>query len=528
MANPRRFRNLSRPNADIVLASAELGAMARRARAETMAELRASASPAALDRAARADRPDWSGYPEDADDIGLIVYQPDQPGADPIIVESKEELARILSEQFGAAGPNDPPDLADGTGGDTEDLRQAAMAELDKMIGLQSVKDSLSEIAAEIRARKAKDFLEVGPGLDANDVSGMHFLFTGNPGTGKTTVARILGQYLHSIGALDSGHVVEVDRTDLVGQYVGHSDAQTKAKIQEALGGILLVDEAYALAKPDDDSKDYGKDVINALNKAMEDHRDNLCVIFTGYKKPMEQFLKANEGLKSRVTHFIDFPDYEVPELMQIFDMRLERENLTVTDGAHEEIERVLTNEKESSQESFGNARLVRKLVDKIVKAQAARLDRDGTLDAVEKLERALLEAQQAEERRREAEEEGKKHEEGLDDGFGGGDPNGPPALPAPDLDAGDSASAPRKDSGMGAMLEQIEALKAAMTTVTAEDVRNAAKVLGELTNAADKAAENDKPPIGFSVTKEHREGWRKWQEAQQKKRANKGPAPGI
>ncbi len=379
-------------------------------------------------------------------------------------------------------------------------LKKEALAELDGMIGLGTVKDAMSEIAAELRAQKAKESLEVKPKLGKDDVPGMHFMFSGNPGTGKTTVARILGKYLYSIGALEKGHVVEVDRTKLLSDHIGSGDKMTAEKIREAMGGILLVDEAYSLVKKGDKGgKDFGNDVINAINKAMEDHRDELCVIFTGYEEPMNEFLKGNEGLKSRITHFIDFPDYTVPELDKIFDLRMSKENLDLSAGAREAVTTFLGEEKASHKESFGNSRLVRNLVNKIVKAQSLRLEKEGTLDAVEQLEIALLEAQQ-------------KIDEARDRGEDV--PEDAPEIP------GGNGAAPTP--GPSVIMDRIEQLKAALTSVTAADIKVAAEKLRAGPDAKKPGGSDERYPMGFIISKDMADRAERWE----KRNAGKGPQP--
>jgi len=183
--------------------------------------------------------------------------------------------------------------------------------ELSQIVGLQPVKDYILSLEDNFKIQQ----LRRERGLKADSPS-MHMIFTGNPGTGKTTVARIVSRYLKAIGVLEGGQLVEVTRGDLVGQYVGHTAPLTQKAIQSALGGVLFIDEAYSLYRGKDDS--FGLEAIDTLVKGMEDHRDDLVVILAGYSREMEEFLTANSGLRSRFPNIIEFPDYTAGELVEI------------------------------------------------------------------------------------------------------------------------------------------------------------------------------------------------------------------
>ena len=204
---------------------------------------------------------------------------------------------------------------------------QQALADLDAFIGLESVKELVREVQAfvEIQQRRSKARLATEP-------MALHMIFKGNPGTGKTTVARIFGRMFEAMGVLPKGHLVECERADLVGEYIGHTAQKTREQIRQALGGILFIDEAYSLARGGE--KDFGKEAIDTLVKAMEDKKDQLVLILAGYRREMELFLQTNPGLRSRFPIQIDFPDYKTAELIQIADLMLKQREYRLTEGA--------------------------------------------------------------------------------------------------------------------------------------------------------------------------------------------------
>jgi stage V sporulation protein K len=200
-------------------------------------------------------------------------------------------------------------------------------------------------------------------------------IFKGNPGTGKTTVARILGKLFKEIGVLPKGHLVEVERADMVGEFIGHTAQKTREQIKKALGGILFIDEAYSLARGGE--KDFGKEAIDALVKGMEDHRDNLVLILAGYQDEMDWFIESNPGLRSRFPVHLSFPDYSTSELLDIADLMLQKKQYELSGGAREELRFVIERELKCHENS-GNARLVRNLIEKAIRKQAVRLLQDG------------------------------------------------------------------------------------------------------------------------------------------------------
>lgn len=240
------------------------------------------------------------------------------------------------------------------------------METLNKLIGLKTIKHDVLELTDFVRIQKMRK----DAGLHSVPVS-LHLVFTGNPGTGKTTVARILAKLYQQIGVLSKGQLVEVDRSGLVAGYVGQTAIKTQEQIAKALGGVLFIDEAYALAQKDDA---FGQEAIDTLLKAMEDHRDDLVVIVAGYTKPMEKFINSNPGLKSRFNKYIEFPDYTVDELEAIFDMNCAKYDYEVEEDAKKHIREMIVSRKLTKTENFANAREVRNLFEEIITNQARRV----------------------------------------------------------------------------------------------------------------------------------------------------------
>lgn len=321
----------------------------------------------------------------------------ESPGADSSLVASAQaHLDRIASERSPqetpkqsvtpkkpAPAPRAPqrrrPRTKPSAGSDTGSGNTTAagtvsvegeFAELERMIGLNTVKAAVRSYAnfIENQQRRKASGLKVAP-------RSYHLVFIGRPGTGKTTVARLLGHILAALGVLEHGKVVEVARADLVGEYVGHTAIKTNKVIDSALGGLLFIDEAYTLVQDSAGFNDgYGREAIDTLMKRMEDDRDKFVLIAAGYEQPMKRFLDSNPGLRSRFDETIAFPDYAPAELLQVLESLVESQDYELTPAATTKAASILEQAWQTRDESFGNARLVRNLFEDATRAQSDRL----------------------------------------------------------------------------------------------------------------------------------------------------------
>jgi probable Rubsico expression protein CbbX len=236
----------------------------------------------------------------------------------------------------------------------------------EESVGLAPVKSRIREIAALLLIDKLRRNLGI---TSANP--GLHMSFTGSPGTGKTTVGLKMADILYQLGYITKGHLLTVTRDDLVGQYIGHTAPKTKEVLKKAMGGVLFIDEAYYLYKPDNE-RDYGAEAIEILLQVMENQRDELVVILAGYKEPMDKFYESNPGLSSRIANHIDFPDYSVEELLQIAKIMLDDQQYKLTVQAEIALSKYIQKRKEKPL--FANARSVKNALDRARMRQANRI----------------------------------------------------------------------------------------------------------------------------------------------------------
>jgi probable Rubsico expression protein CbbX len=262
-----------------------------------------------------------------------------------------------------------------------ETAYEEVLTRLDReLIGLAPVKTRIREIASLLLI----DRMRRSVGLSAMPPS-LHMCFTGNPGTGKTTVALRMAEILHRLGYVRKGHMVAVTRDDLVGQYIGHTAPKTKEVLKRAMGGVLFIDEAYYLYKAENE-RDYGQETLEILLQVMENNRDDLVVILAGYKDRMDDFFKMNPGMSSRIAHHIDFPDYNVEELAKIAGLMLDQQQYEFTNEARELFHEYIA--RRMQQPFFANARSVRNALDRARLRQANRLVKAGGGLRVEDLKR--------------------------------------------------------------------------------------------------------------------------------------------
>jgi SpoVK/Ycf46/Vps4 family AAA+-type ATPase len=293
---------------------------------------------------------------------GNDIYSVDIVFMDQIIATVPFEVAEVFVDEKDVprTGIKTKNKLSERPIKTAETAFDSVIHELDELIGLDSIKKKVKEYTTYlnfIKLRKEK-------GFEDSDKINLHAVFTGNPGTGKTTVAKMLGKIYQELGLLSKGHVVEADRSDLVAEYIGQTAPKTKEVIKKARGGILFIDEAYALARKNDDSKDFGKEAIEILLKEMSDGDGDLAIIVAGYPDEMSSFLESNPGLKSRFNMYYDFPDYTPQDLMLIADYTAQKRAIIFNPEARELLYKKLVDSYRERDKTFGNARYVNSLID--------------------------------------------------------------------------------------------------------------------------------------------------------------------
>jgi probable Rubsico expression protein CbbX len=277
--------------------------------------------------------------------------------------------------------PADPPPVADIDAAYRASNIQSLLDDLDgQLVGLAPVKTRIREIAALLLVARLREQMAL-----STDRPTLHMSFTGRPGTGKTTVAVRMAKILHHLGYVRKGHLVVATRDDLVGQYVGHTAPKTKEVVKRAMGGVLFIDEAYYLYRPENE-RDYGQEAIEMLLQVMENQRDDLVVVLAGYRERMETFFQSNPGFRSRVAHHIDFPDYSLDELMAIAELMVSQQQYAFDEPSRRAFREYL--EHRVAQPHFANARSVRNAIDRAKLRQANRLVRTGGRVSKEELAR--------------------------------------------------------------------------------------------------------------------------------------------
>ena len=282
--------------------------------------------------------------------------------------EADEAAKKLLDEmnKQDALSPNSPKTKAE-----EEPERpnlDELLAELDDLVGLEKIKQNVRSLINLAKVRKLRE----EPGLPTPAMS-LHLVFMGNPGTGKTTVARLIAQLYYAIGVLSKGQLVEVDRSQLVAGYVGQTAIKTGEAIKKAMGGVLFIDEAYSLTGQEG-ANDFGHEAIETVLKAMEDHRDDLVVIVAGYENLMEKFINSNPGLESRFNRYFVFEDYNGDELYEIFAMRCRKNKYTLNEEAEKFLRDHLKALYETRDDNFGNGRTVRNIFENVVSVQSDRV----------------------------------------------------------------------------------------------------------------------------------------------------------
>ena len=403
-------------------------------------------------RGTAGNRPD--GRKNNARPVGRpVTDKPKAPAKKPALSEDDavknaqdalseaKNLLKDMDEQLAIpAGPGGSDGGAEAEA--PQEPEKDPMEELDQLIGLESIKSDVKELMDFVKIQKMRK----DQGLKSVPVS-LHLVFTGNPGTGKTTVARIIGRLYKQIGVLSKGQLVETDRSGLVAGFVGQTALKTQEKIKAAMGGVLFIDEAYALTSNEQDT--FGQESVDTILKAMEDHRDDLVVIVAGYTAPMEKFINSNPGLKSRFNKYIEFPDYTTDELEQIFYMNCEKYDYVVEEEVKHQIRSLIVLRKLQQLENFANAREVRNMFEEIITNQARRvaaMENPTQEDMMKITLEDLVERKEDEKKSDSSESAGEKADS---DGEAADEKTGSDSEPADkETDGSDSESAKDKPAG--------------------------------------------------------------------------------
>jgi TM2 domain-containing membrane protein YozV/SpoVK/Ycf46/Vps4 family AAA+-type ATPase len=294
--------------------------------------------------------------------------------ADGAITDSEEKTLKKIYQRVHYPVPEKRNDSLHVSQNDADNSLDDVLAELNSLIGLEVVKSEIRKLIDFIKIQKARG----KTGLKTSPIS-YHIVFTGNPGTGKTTVARIVAKIYKHLGILSKGHLVETDRSGLIAEYSGQTAVKTNKTVDSALDGVLFIDEAYALVGENKD--DFGKEAVATLIKRMEDDRSRLVVILAGYTGEMATFIDTNPGMQSRFNRYIDFPDYSSDELFAIFESRCQKSEYRLTLGASRKVKALLKEAYSQRDKTFGNARLVRNLFEKTIERQAGRIAKVAELN---------------------------------------------------------------------------------------------------------------------------------------------------
>lgn len=298
----------------------------------------------------------------------------------PFRMKNNGQISIVLNSQKRKALTKEPPEfqaIPKVIPSEHTALRQIE-EELSSLVGMEEMKKTIKEIYAWIYVNKKREEAGLKAGKQA-----LHMMFKGNPGTGKTTVARLIGKLFQKMNVLSKGHLIEAERADLVGEYIGHTAQKTRDLIKKAIGGILFVDEAYSLGRGGE--KDFGKEAIDTLVKHMEDKQHDFILILAGYSREMEQFLTLNPGLHSRFPLVIDFPDYSIDQLMEIGGRMLKEKEYSLSHEAEKVFrEHLYWIKTHSSMNSFSNGRYIRNVIEKAIRAQAMRLLLQNNYDRYE------------------------------------------------------------------------------------------------------------------------------------------------